>query len=183
MQYDSQNGKETDLPKPCVDTGMGLERMLAVLEGKRDNYDTSLFAPIVKTILSSLELKESSFDEGSEQRNSIKVIADHARACAFMIGDGIVPSNEGRGYVLRRILRRAMRHIKKIDQRPPIFHTQPIFSLIDLAFINDGSVLTAALANDYNPVVYHIQTEEKFFISKLNKGIIYKQKRNFLYLS
>ena len=170
MQYDLQNGKMTPLPKPCVDTGMGLERMLAVLEGKSDNYDTSLFAPLVEVICGLLKIKKSSFDEGSEQRSSIKVIADHARACAFMIGDGIIPSNEGRGYVLRRILRRTMRHIKKIDQRPPIFQSQPVFSSIGLSLIGDGSILTASLVNDFDNVVYHTQTEEKFFITKLNKG-------------
>ncbi len=114
MQYDLQNGERTDLPKPCVDTGMGLERMLAVLEGKTDNYDTSLFAPLVEAICDRLKLKKSAFAEGSPQRSSIKVIADHARACAFMTGDGIIPSNEGRGYVLRRIIRRALRHIDNI---------------------------------------------------------------------
>ena len=114
MQYDLQDGKKTDLPKPCVDTGMGLERMLAVLEGKRDNYDTSLFAPMVKEICDGLGLKKSCFDEGSEYRSSIKVIVDHARACVLMMIDGIEPSNLGRGYVLRRIIRRALRHVENI---------------------------------------------------------------------
>ncbi len=129
MQYDLQDGKRTDLPKPCVDTGMGLERMLAVLEGKSDNYDTNLFAPIVKSVCDKLELKGKPFAEGSEQRNSLKVIADHARACAFMIGDGIIPSNEGRGLCFTAYYYAAsMRHAKKIDRRPPIFHTTTMLS-------------------------------------------------------
>jgi len=116
MQYDrGADGKLTPLPKPSVDTGAGLERIAAVLQGVHDNYDTDQFKVLVGAVR-KLAGKDA-------QRNSMNVIADHIRATAFLIADGVTPSNEGRGYVLRRIMRRAIRHGYKLGLNEPFFHT------------------------------------------------------------
>src|SRR5579871_3863650 len=116
MQYDrSSDGVLVPLPKPSVDTGMGLERVAAVMQGVHSNYDIDLFKALIR---SAAEVTGCTDLESS----SLKVIADHIRACTFLIIDGVVPSNEGRGYVLRRIIRRAIRHGYKIGQTRPFFH-------------------------------------------------------------
>jgi alanyl-tRNA synthetase len=116
MQYDRDaKGVLTPLPKPCVDTGMGLERIAAVLQGKHSNYEIDLFQDLIKA--AARETGEK--DLGNP---SLNVIADHIRACAFLIVDGVIPGNEGRGYVLRRIIRRAIRHGYKLGQKQPFFH-------------------------------------------------------------
>ena len=108
MQFDrSADGEMAPLPKPSVDTGMGLERIAAVMQGVHSNYQIDLFANLIKATAKTLGVK----NEGS---SSLNVIADHIRACAFLIADGVLPGNEGRGYVLRRIIRRAIRHGKKL---------------------------------------------------------------------
>jgi alanyl-tRNA synthetase len=115
MQFDrDHDGVLTPLPKPCVDTGMGLERLAAVLQGVHSNYDIDLFRDLI-AVAAKLT---GAFDLGSP---SLKVIADHIRACAFLVIDGVLPSNEGRGYVLRRIIRRAIRHGYKLGQTKPFF--------------------------------------------------------------
>lgn len=116
MQYNRDAaGKLTPLPKPSVDTGMGLERMSAVLQGVHNNYDTDAFTYLIDAIaqLGKLSDKHSA---------SIRVVADHIRSCTFLIVDGVLPSNEGRGYVLRRIIRRAIRHGNKLGFRDPFFY-------------------------------------------------------------
>jgi alanyl-tRNA synthetase len=116
MQYDQpEPGKKVELPRPSIDTGMGLERIAAVLQGKHDNYDIDLFRRLMEA---SGEL--SGVDPDGDHRASHKVIADHLRATAFLMADGVLPSNEGRGYVLRRIMRRAMRHVHKLGVREPM---------------------------------------------------------------
>lgn len=116
MQFNRDaDGTLTPLPKPSVDTGMGLERLAAVMQGVHNNYDIDLFKAIVK--------KASELTGEKDLTNSsLRVIADHIRSCAFMIVDGVLPSNEGRGYVLRRIIRRAIRHGYKLGQSQPFFH-------------------------------------------------------------
>lgn len=110
MQFNrDESGNLTPLPKPSIDTGMGLERITAVLQGKRNNFDTDLFAPIISAVESISGL---SYGKKTETDTSMRVIADHMRAMAFLLSDGLIPSNEGRGYVLRRIIRRASRHAK-----------------------------------------------------------------------
>ncbi|HEV7164108.1 MAG TPA: alanine--tRNA ligase [Gammaproteobacteria bacterium] len=117
MQFDrSADGVMTPLPKPCVDTGMGLERITAVLQHVHSNYEIDLFIKLIDAAAKATGAK----DKASP---SLRVIADHIRACAFLITDGVLPSNEGRGYVLRRIIRRAIRHGYKLGQEKPFFHT------------------------------------------------------------
>ena len=116
MQFERDvAGNLTPLPKPCVDTGMGLERIAAVLQHVHSNYEIDLFQALIKA--AARETNTTDLNE-----NSLKVIADHIRACSFLIVDGVIPGNEGRGYVLRRIIRRALRHGYKLGQTRPFFH-------------------------------------------------------------
>jgi alanyl-tRNA synthetase len=116
MQYEQlEGGKRVDLPRPSIDTGMGLERIAAVLQGTHDNYAIDLFATLIRAIA---EL--TGVDSDGPQKASHRVIADHLRASAFLIADGVLPSNEGRGYVLRRIMRRAMRHAELLGAKEPL---------------------------------------------------------------
>ena len=115
MQFDrSADGSMVPLPKPSVDTGMGLERICAVMQGVHSNYDIDLFQHLVKTTAKLLGTQDLTSP-------SLRVIADHIRACSFLVADGVTPSNEGRGYVLRRIMRRAMRHGHKFGAAPTFF--------------------------------------------------------------
>ncbi len=116
MQFERDAaGNMTRLPRPCVDTGMGLERIAAVLQGVHSNYEIDLFRNLIAVAARETGVKNL-------EDNSLKVIADHIRACSFLIVDGVIPSNEGRGYVLRRIVRRALRHGYKLGQTKPFFH-------------------------------------------------------------
>jgi alanyl-tRNA synthetase len=116
MQYNRDaSGTMTPLPKPSVDTGMGLERLAAVLQGVHSNYDIDLFRNLIGAVA-----KVTGTSDLAD--NSLKVIADHIRSCAFLVVDGVLPSNEGRGYVLRRIIRRAIRHGYKLGMEQPFFH-------------------------------------------------------------
>jgi alanyl-tRNA synthetase len=117
MQFDrAADGTLTPLPKPSVDTGAGLERITAVMQGEDDNFHTDLFLPIIERVG---ELVGRPYDRAAMERVSYRVLADHARAVSFLIADGVYPSNEGRGYVLRRILRRAVRHAWLLGRREP----------------------------------------------------------------
>jgi alanyl-tRNA synthetase len=116
MQFDrDSDGVMHPLPKPCVDTGMGLERIAAVLQHVHSNYEIDLFVSLIHGAARETGCQDL-------HNNSLKVIADHIRACAFLVVDGVIPSNEGRGYVLRRIIRRALRHGYKLGQSEPFFH-------------------------------------------------------------
>src|SRR5437870_4307902 len=116
MQYDQlPGGKRIDLPKPSIDTGMGLERIAAVLQGTHDNYATDLFRSLIQAVAHA-----TGVDPDGAQKVSHRVIADHLRAAAFLIADGVLPGNEGRGYVLRRIMRRAMRHAELLGAKEPL---------------------------------------------------------------
>ncbi len=117
MQYDRDaEGTMHNLPKPSIDTGMGLERVAAVMQGVHSNYEIDLFQNLLKAAAKAT-------GHGDIQTPSLRVIADHIRSCAFLIADGVMPSNEGRGYVLRRIIRRAVRHGHKLGAAEPFFHT------------------------------------------------------------
>ncbi len=118
MQFEQLSpGVRNPLPKPSIDTGAGLERIAAVLQGKHDNYDIDLFVALIRAIA---ELTGA--DPQGEQKASLRVIADHLRASSFLIADGVLPSNEGRGYVLRRIMRRAMRHAQLLGAKDPLMY-------------------------------------------------------------
>ena len=115
MQFNKiSESKMIDLPKPSVDTGMGLERISAVLQGVHSNYETDEFVKLIGVIAEDFKIKNL-------QSNSLKVIADHIRASAFLVSEGLNPSNEGRGYVFRRIIRRALRHGYKLGKKGTIF--------------------------------------------------------------
>src|SRR5271170_7564331 len=118
MQYEQlAGGKRIDLPRPSIDTGMGIERMAAVLQGTYDNYKIDLFRALIEAVAALTGVSAE-----SERKASHRVIADHVRASAFLIADGVLPSNEGRGYVLRRIMRRAMRHGELLGAKEPLIY-------------------------------------------------------------
>jgi alanyl-tRNA synthetase len=133
MQFNRDaSGTLTPLPKPCVDTGMGLERVTAVLQGVISNYDTDLFVPLIERAAQLMdEKKELAAEEQRQSAASLRVIADHARATTFLITDGVLPSNEGRGYVLRKIIRRAIRHGRLLGARNP-FLSDMVLTVRDL---------------------------------------------------
>jgi len=159
MQYNrDEKGVMTPLPKPCVDTGMGLERIAAVLQGVHDNYQIDLFQDLIKAAARETGAKDLS-------SNSLKVIADHIRATSFLIVDGVIPSNEGRGYVLRRIIRRAIRHGYKLDQTKPFFHR----IVGDLARVMGGAYPELSKAQER--VTQVLRQEEERFAETLENGM------------
>jgi len=159
MQFDrSADGTLTPLPKPSVDTGMGLERLAAVLQGVHNNYDIDLFKTLVTAAAKLTGQTDTSL-------NSLRVIADHIRSCAFIIVDGVLPSNEGRGYVLRRIIRRAIRHGYKLGQRQAFFH-QLVVPLV--AEMGDAYPELAAKATE---VTRALKLEEERFAETLENGM------------
>ena len=140
MQFDrAEGGEMTPLPKPSVDTGMGLERIAAVMQGVHSNYEIDLFANVLKATARILGVK----NDGS---SSLNVIVDHIRACAFLIIDGVLPGNEGRGYVLRRIIRRAIRHGKKLGVDDTFFHKLVGPNVIDNHVQRTGTVVFDTVA-------------------------------------
>ena len=151
MQYDrASDGVLVPLPKPSVDTGMGLERVAAVMQGVHSNYDIDLFKSLIRAAadITGTEDFESS---------SLRVIADHIRACTFLIIDGVVPSNEGRGYVLRRIIRRAIRHGYKLGQTQPFFH-----KLVSTLVREMGSYYTELVSGEARATQILAQEETRF---------------------
>ena len=117
MQYEQTETERVNLPRPSIDTGMGLERIAAVLQGKHDNYDIDLMRALIEA-----SADVSNTDPDGPQNTSHRVVADHLRSAGFLISDGVLPSNEGRGYVLRRIMRRAMRHLHQLGCDEPVMH-------------------------------------------------------------
>ena len=163
MQFDRDpSGKMTPLPKPSIDTGLGLERMALILQNVNSNYETDLIHPIMAkaALLSGKEIGAS-----PDTDVALKVIADHSRAAAFLIGDGIMPSNEGRGYVLRRIMRRAIRYGRHIGLQKPFLHdtAKTVFDIMQNAYPD----LTAAEAFICNV----IKNEEVRFSETLDYGL------------
>ena len=159
MQFErSADGTLTPLPKPSVDTGAGLERMAAIMQGVHSNYDIDLF----RDLISAAASVTGSTDVGSP---SLRVIADHIRACSFLIVDGVMPSNEGRGYVLRRIIRRAVRHGYKLGQSEPFFH-----KLVPALVVAMGDSYPE-LARDAQPVARVLKLEEERFAETLSAGM------------
>ncbi len=165
MQFNrDSSGKMTPLPKPSVDTGSGLERVTSVLQGKFSNYDCDLFAPLLQSISKTVHRPYSTeLQDGNSI--SMRVIADHLRACTFLIADGVLPSNEGRGYVLRRILRRAIRHGKKLGQETPFIH-----SLVGGVTDSLGKVYPEIVEQRPN-IETLIREEETKFHETLHRGL------------
>src|SRR5271154_3029250 len=132
MQFDrSSDGTLTPLPKPSIDTGMGLERVSAVLQGVLSNFETDLFTPLTKRAEELTGHKvEPEHEVDERSRASLRIIADHARAVTFLISDGVNPANDGRGYVLRKILRRGIRHGRLLGQEKPFMH-EMVFAVRD----------------------------------------------------
>ncbi len=163
MQYNrAENGQLTPLPKPSIDTGMGVERIAAVLQGVQSNYDTDIFKPIISAIS---DFSGVPYGQDKKTDVSIKVISDHARAGAFLIADGIMPSNEGRGYVLRRIIRRALRHGKFLNIKGPFL------SRIVVPVIESMGDVYPELPNARSYIQKVILNEETRFSETLDNGL------------
>ncbi|WP_136807995.1 alanine--tRNA ligase [Desulfosediminicola flagellatus] len=163
MQFNrSEDGTMTPLPKPSIDTGMGLERVAAVLQGKVNNYDSDLFTPIMARLES---LSGKKYGPVDSVNIAMRVIADHARATAFLVADGVLPSNEGRGYVLRRIMRRAVRYGKNLGLEKPFLEevTREVVSSMSHAYpqLNDAATLLVKVVNN----------EEERFRETLEHGL------------
>lgn len=159
MQFDrSAEGVLTPLPKPSVDTGMGLERTAAVMQGVHSNYEIDMFVHLIKAAGEATHTK----DLGSK---SLRVIADHIRACSFLIADGVIPSNEGRGYVLRRIIRRAIRHGYMLGQNQPFF-----YSLVG-ALEKEMGAAYPELKTQRSQIERLLKQEEERFAETLSQGM------------
>ncbi len=159
MQYErSVDGSLTKLPKPSVDTGMGLERVAAIMQGVHNNYDIDLFKNIIGTIAKLFEIKDLS-------NKSLRVVADHLRACAFLVADGVVPSNEGRGYVLRRIMRRAIRHGRKLGIKEVFF-----YQLVPVLVKEMGDAFPELIKQQAN-IEQVFKQEEQQFDRTLEQGL------------
>ena len=161
MQFDqAADGTRTNLPKPSIDTGMGLERIAAVLQGVHDNYDTDTFKALISA---SCDLTKS--DPNGDMKASHRVIADHLRASGFLIADGVLPSNEGRGYVLRRIMRRAMRHAHLLGAKDPLMHR------LVPSLVGEMGVAYPELVRAQPLVEATLLQEETRFRQTLDKGL------------
>jgi alanyl-tRNA synthetase len=163
MQFErSADGGLTPLPKPSIDTGAGLERMASVAQGRRSNYDTDLFQSIIAAIG---KLAGKAYGKDDEDSVSMRVIADHARATTFLVGDGVLPSNEGRGYVLRRIMRRAIRHGKRLGLERPF-----LADVCRAVIAEMGDAYPETRENE--PFITKVaQQEEESFRRTLDKGL------------
>lgn len=160
MQFERQvDGSLVPLPKPSVDTGMGLERIAAVMQGVHSNYEIDMFRALLQATMEAT----GSTDSDSK---SLRVIADHIRSCSFLVVDGIVPSNEGRGYVLRRIIRRAVRHGHKLGQNKAFFHT-----LVKALVVQMGDAYPELISHQKN-IEKILLAEEEQFAKTLDKGMV-----------
>jgi alanyl-tRNA synthetase len=161
MQYE-QVTKEArvNLPRPSIDTGMGLERISALLQGKHDNYDTDLFRALIEA-----SMQATGTDDRDERRASHRVIADHLRSSAFLIADGVLPMNEGRGYVLRRIMRRAMRHGQLLGARDPL-----MYKLVP-ALVKEMGAAYPELMRAEALITETLKLEESRFRKTLERGL------------
>lgn len=159
MQYQrSADGTMESLPKPSIDTGMGLERIAAVMQGVHSNYEIDLFQSLLKAAAKATGSSDL-------ENKSLRVIADHIRSCSFLIVDGVVPSNEGRGYVLRRIIRRAIRHGNQLGQTQAFFHT------LVAALVEEMGEAYPELADAQAQVEKVLLKEERQFEKTLDKGM------------
>ena len=161
MQYEQiSKDKRIDLPKPSVDTGMGLERIAALLQGTHDNYETDHFKKLIQSTSDTLNVKVDAANQ-----SSFRVIADHLRASSFLLAEGVLPSNEGRGYVLRRIMRRGMRHSHLLGSKKPIFYD--IFKTL----LEEMSTNYPELERAQSLIKETLKTEEEKFLVLLDRGM------------
>ncbi|OPY75577.1 MAG: Alanine--tRNA ligase [Syntrophorhabdus sp. PtaU1.Bin058] len=163
MEFDrSADGQMKKLPRPSIDTGMGLERITSILEGKIGNYDTDLFVPILKRLE---DISGRAYGQDGKADIAMRVIADHARGATFIVNDGILPSKEGRGYVLRRIIRRALRYGKKIGIGKEFFYdlTKTVVDLMEDVY--------PEVRNNHPYIVRVIKGEEERFMETLSTGM------------
>ena len=172
MEFDRDaNGVMSPLPAPSIDTGMGLERIVAVLQGTLSNYDTDLFTPLLGAIGEVSGCEYGPLGAGGREGTthatdtSMRVVADHMRAMTFLIADGVLPSNEWRGYVLRKIMRRAMRHGKKLGKTEPFLHR-----LVDTV-VNQMETAYPELPSGRDSIAQVVQREEERFDAVLNDGL------------
>jgi len=162
-QYNQdQGGQRSPLPKPNIDTGMGMERTLAAIQSKPSPYETDLFSPLIDRIC-RLSKKEYGRDENSDR--AIRIVTEHSRGIAFLIADGVIPSNEGRGYVLRRILRRASLFGRKLGLNEPLLN-----EMTDIVVSTMSHIYPELMANQ-NLITEVIRVEEKKFITTLDTGL------------
>jgi alanyl-tRNA synthetase len=159
--FEDKQIKQRPLPNPCIDTGSGLERVAAALQGKYNNYDTDVFSGII----SKLEKLTGKSYNDSQFTSSFRVVADHIRASTMLITDGVIPSNEGRGYVLRRIIRRAVRHLNLLNVSEPI-----LFQLVDEVFKSLGEEYPENLSNKEMAIKF-LKLEEDSFRKTLTSGL------------
>jgi alanyl-tRNA synthetase len=161
MQYEQHgDGSRTGLPRPSIDTGMGLERVAAVMQGVHDNYDIDLFTSLISAAASA-----TGADINGEGNRSLRVIADHLRSMSFLIAEGVLPSNEGRGYVLRRIMRRAMRHATLLGSNEPV-----IFKLVP-ALVREMGQAYPELSRGEALITETVRLEEGRFLKTLGRGL------------
>ncbi len=161
MQYEQVSKQErVSLPKPSIDTGMGLERIAAVLQGTHDNYETDLFRTLIAAIV-----ERTGVPAEGKNKASNRVIADHLRASSFLIADGVLPSNEGRGYVLRRIMRRAMRHAELLGQREPL-----MWKLVP-TLVHEMGTAYPELQRTQDLITETLRLEETRFRKTLERGL------------
>ena len=163
MQYDrDKGGKLSPLPRPSIDTGMGLERMAAVLQGKHNNFDSDIFSPIISGIC---DISGKTYGRDGSTDTAIRVIADHIRAISFLLSEGLVPSNEGRGYVLRRIIRRASRYAKFLGIEDPV-----LYKLCESVSLAMGQAYPE-LTEEQQRVQKMLRIEEERFNRTLEQGL------------
>lgn len=163
MQYNrDENGNLTPLPKPSIDTGMGLERIAAIMQKKESNYETDLIMPIMEHVASMLEIK---YGDNADKDTSMRIIADHSRSTTFLIADGVLPGNEKRGYTLRKIMRRALRHGKMLGFEESFFYKVCGF-VVDFM---KGHYLELADKKEY--IMQMIKQEEDGFSKTLSQGM------------
>ncbi|MYI78013.1 MAG: alanine--tRNA ligase, partial [Gammaproteobacteria bacterium] len=162
-QFDRQpDGELVPLAALGIDTGLGLERTAALIQGVNSNYETDLFSHVIQTTARIANIRDPN---KVQQEPSLKVIADHIRSCAFLISDGVLPTNEGRGYVLRRIIRRALRHGYKLGIQDPFFHT-----LVGPLAESMGETYRS-LTDNLERISTSIQREEEKFAKTLRNGM------------
>lgn len=159
MQFEMHaDGSLSKLPAPCVDTGMGLERLAAILQGVHSNYEIDLFVALIGAAMKATGCAD-------EANPSLRVIADHIRACTFLVADGVIPSNEGRGYVLRRIIRRAIRHGYKLGVRTPFFHK------LVAEVVNQMGAAYPNISDKQASITATLKQEEERFFQTIDSGM------------